>query len=72
MYDKRWPIIAFRWLTDSGLKPTEKDVAALSQELQDTAEQFECAAQNPRERGGDDGIEYADPRDEMERRLRED
>lgn len=25
--------------------------------------------ENPRERGDDDGVEYADPRDEMEERL---
>ena len=26
---------------------------------------------NPRERGDDDGVEYADPRDEMARRMEE-
>ena len=30
----------------------------------------ECFPENPRERGDDDGVEYADPRDEMERRER--
>ena len=28
--------------------------------------------ENPRERGDDDGVEYADPGDELDRRLRED
>jgi hypothetical protein len=28
--------------------------------------------QDPREKGDDDGVEYADPRDEMERRILED
>ena len=29
-------------------------------------------SENPRERGDDDGVEYADPGDELDRRLRED
>ncbi|MCR4375640.1 MAG: hypothetical protein NUW22_12405 [Acidobacteria bacterium] len=31
-----------------------------------------CADQNPRERGDDDGVEYADPRDAMAERLERD
>ena len=55
--------LADEWLSDLRRSAAQKrHVASLAQTIQQAIEDWE-SDENPRERGDDDGVEYADPRD---------
>jgi hypothetical protein len=59
---------AYETLKHAIAKAKKAEIVYLDAEVTDVRDD-QIEDENPRERGDDDGVEYADPRDEMEDRL---